>query len=59
VTWTAETLSDDAAALRVARTLRVALGLIIALGVLAGAGLIARKAFSGSGSRGAVAAQGR
>ncbi len=59
VTWTAETLNDDAAAQRLARTLRIVFSLIIALGVLAGAGLIARKTLSGSGSRGTTAAQGR
>ena len=59
VTWTTETLSDDAAAHRMGRTLRVVFSLIIALGVLAGAGLIARKTLSGSGSRGTAAAPGR
>jgi hypothetical protein len=42
VTWTAATLSDDAAAWRQARYVKIALILIIALGVLFGVALVGR-----------------
>jgi hypothetical protein len=60
VTWTEETLREDAAAQRSARLFKLGFILIISLGVLTAAGLVASRTFwKSGGSREAVTAQER
>jgi hypothetical protein len=60
VTWTEETLNDDAAATRLARYLRLSFLVVIGLTVLAGGYLVARRTlWTSSAAPEAVATQGR
>jgi hypothetical protein len=59
VTWTEETIAEDAGALRLARVFRVSFSLVIALGVLTAVYRIAQRTFLSTTPRQAVAPQER